>query len=120
MIGKFIEPVFEPLGFDWKMDVSLLTGVAAKETIVGTLSELYQPEIHSEKDNNRFIRNLSEQQYNYGKKTGQKVFSPLVALSFILFISLYIPCVATIASIKKTTKSNKLSWMVIIYTLVIA
>lgn len=119
-IGKFIEPVISPLGFDWKMGVSLLSGIAAKETIVGTLSELYQTEIHSEKDNNSFIRNLHEQTYKDGDKTGQKVFSPLIAISFIVFISFYTPCIATITSVKKTTKSNALSIFVIFYTIFLA
>ena len=119
-IGKIIEPVIEPLGFDWKMGVSILSGIAAKETIVGTLSELYQDEIHSNKEKNKFINKLHEQTYKSGKKTGKKIFTPLVALSFIVFISLYTPCVATLAAIRKTTGSLKLTMFVIIYTIAIA
>jgi ferrous iron transport protein B len=98
----------------------LLTGIAAKETIVGTLSELYQAKPHSDFDKGSFIKTLQNQKYIDENQTEHKVFSPLLALSFIVFVSLYTPCVATVSSIKKTTKSNLMSLFVIFYSFFLA
>lgn len=115
-IGKSIEPVFTPLGFDWRMSTSLLTGIAAKETIVGTLSQLYPANISAEpkKVNNKEILQ------KHALIAGGKEFSSLIALSFIVFVSLYTPCVATLASIKRTTKSHSLTLFVIFYSFLLA
>jgi ferrous iron transport protein B len=110
VIGKAIEPVFRPLGFDWKMSTSLLTGVAAKETIVGTLSELYQAKPHENYDKSSFIRSLQQ----------NRAISPLIAISFIVFVSLYTPCIATITIIRKTTKSNLMTLFIICYSFALA
>lgn len=120
MLGKFIEPVISPLGFDWRMGISVITGIAAKETITGTLNELYQNTAYPEHDKASLIRNLKSQTYTTGEKKGLLIFSPLVALSFMFFVSLYTPCIATITSIRKTTKSNKWSFFVIVYTTLLA
>lgn len=119
-LGKAIEPVIAPLGFDWKMGIAIISGVAAKETVVGTLSELYQHEHQSGDDKNNLIRTLKTQRYISGEKAGQPIFTPLVALSFLFFISLYTPCIATITTIKKTTRSNKWTLFVIAYTTILA
>ena len=119
-IGKFIEPVIKPLGFDWRMGISIITGIAAKETTTGTLSMLFQKEHKSGNDKQNFIENLRSQVYISGDRIGQKVFSPLVALSFMFFISIYTPCIATITTIRKTTRSNKLTLFVIGYTTILA
>jgi len=120
MLGKFIEPVISPLGFDWRMGISLISGIAAKETITGTLSELYQTAKPGNNDKAGLIRNLKSQVYTSGAKKGQNIFTPLVALSFIFFVSIYTPCIATITSIRKTTKSSKWTFFVIAYTTIIA
>ena len=76
-IGKAVSPLLEPLGFDWKMSVCLLTGLPAKEAIVSTLAILYGGDIAS------------------------AGFTPLTAFSFLLFVLLYFPCVATIATLRR-------------------
>lgn len=119
-LGKTIEPVIAPLGFDWKMGISIISGIAAKETVVGTLSELYQQEHKPGDDKNNLIKVLKAATYTDGDKAGQHIFSPLVALSFMFFISIYTPCIATITTIKKTTRSNKWTLFVIGYTTVLA
>lgn len=119
-IGHFIEPAIEPLGFDWKMGVSLISGIAAKETITGTLSELYQTQHKPGTEKISLISNLKSQEYTSGSKMGQKIFTPIVALSFMFFVSIYAPCIATITTIKKTTKSNKWALFVVVYTTVLA
>jgi len=98
-IGHFIEPVIRPMGFDWKIGVSLVTGVAAKEIVVSTMAVLYQS--GSADDTENLQSKLQEQTYLRGPKQGEKVFSPLVAFALMLFILIYFPCVAVIAAIRK-------------------
>jgi ferrous iron transport protein B len=120
MIGKVIEPAIAPLGMDWRMGISLISGIAAKETITGSLSELYQKEHKVGDDKTNLINSLQSQVYESGSKIGQKVFTPLVALSFMFFVSIYTPCIATIAVVRKTTKSRKWTAFMIAYTTILA
>ena len=95
-IGKFIEPVIRPLGFDWKMGVSIVTGLAAKEIVVSSMGILYHvPE--AEEDMQSLAENLRQQVNGQG----EKIFTPLVAYAFMLFILIYFPCMAVIAAIRK-------------------
>ena len=110
-LGKWIEPVMKPLGFDWKMGVSLLSGIAAKEIVVSTISVLYQAN-DSDKDNNQLIENMRNDKY----ADGTPVFTPLVAIGFLIFTLVYFPCVAVIAAIKKETGSWKWALFTAIYT----
>jgi len=120
MIGKVIEPAIAPLGMDWRMGISLISGIAAKETITGSLSELYQKEHKVGAGKLNLINSLQSQVYESGDRIGQKVFTPLVALSFMFFVSIYTPCIATIAVVRKTTKSRKWTAFMIAYTTVLA
>ena len=114
-IGKFIEPVMRPLGFDWRMSVSILSGVAAKEIVVSTLGVLYHadPDAHNE---DSLASRLKEQTYASGSKAGKKVFNPFTALSFMIFILLYFPCIASIAAIQNETGSWKWALFAMFYT----
>jgi ferrous iron transport protein B len=107
-IGQFLSPIMAPLGFDWKMSVAIITGVAAKEVVVGTLGVLYQTDLHSGKVSTSQIKKMQDQTYQSGEKKGLKVFTPRVAFSFMLFILIYFPCIAVIASIKR--ESGALKW----------
>lgn len=113
-LGKTIEPIMRPLGFDWKMSVSVLTGIAAKEIIVGTLGVLYA----NDGVNNKLT--LSEKLKNYtyktGENTGKRAFNPLVALCFMLFVLIYFPCVAVVSAIKKEAGSWKWAVFSVVYT----
>ena len=115
-IGQLLTPVMAPLGFDWKMSVAIITGVAAKEVVVGTLGVLYQTDLHSGKVSTSQIKKMQEQTYQTGARAGEKVFSPRVAFSFMLFILIYFPCIAVIASIRR--ESGALKWAVfsMVYT----
>ena len=93
MIGKGIEPIFLPQGFDWRLDISLLAGVGAKEIVASTIGVLYNGD------------------YN---------FSPLVAYSFLLFVLLYFPCIATIVAIKHESNSWKWASFAALYTTALA
>ncbi len=115
-VGKFIEPAIAPLGFDWKMGVSLLAGVTAKEIVVSTLGVLYQAEKDADEHSSTLIGKLQNEKYKSGEKLGEKVFTPLTAFSFLLFILIYFPCVAVIAAIKKESGSWKWAAFTIVST----
>jgi len=118
-IGHFIEPVMRPLGFDWKMSVALLTGVSAKEVVVGTLGVLYQTE-NSGKGTQPLVEKLQNQYYTTGTKTGKPIFTPLVALSFMLFILIYFPCIGVVSAISRESGHWKWAMFVVVYTTVLA
>lgn len=118
-LGKLIEPVMRPLGFDWKMSVAVLTGVAAKEITIGTMGVLYQAD-DSDDPQNSLITKLQQQTYKEGPKKGQPVFTPLVALSFMLFILIYFPCVAVVAAIKRESGAAKWAVFIVAYTTILA
>lgn len=112
-IGMGIQPILHPLGFDWKMSVSLLTGMAAKEVVVSTLSVLYTGEADDQAA-------LSERLLQDRDKEGNLVFTPLVALSLMLFVLIYFPCIATITAIVNESGSWKWGAFVIVYTCLLA
>ena len=100
-IGRFghaIEPFVSPCGFDWRMGVSLTTGIAAKEVVVSTLAVLFQT---SEDDGNKLVDNVRTQVWNDGPKKGELLFTPLVAFGFMLFVLLSTPCFATITAVRR-------------------
>lgn len=111
MMGKAIEPVVAPLGFNWQMGVSVLTGAAAKEIVVSTMGVLYT----GETDVTEESTSLKEKLQSATKPNGEHVFDPVVAYSFMLFILLYFPCIAALAAIKREAGTK---WMLfeIFYT----
>lgn len=103
-IGKAIEPVIEPLGFDWKMGIGLLSGIGAKELVVSSLGVLYT--------NNDDINSVD---------LSERIpITPLVAYGYMLFILIYFPCVATVAAIKNESGSWKWAAFTICYTTLLA
>lgn len=115
-LGHWVEPVIRPLGFDWKMGVSLITGVAAKEVVISTMSVLYQAVGVDEEDQSGLISKLRDDSYS----DGTKVFTPLVAASFLIFTLIYFPCVAVVAAIRKESGSWKWTLFAIGYTTALA
>ena len=117
-IGKTVEPVFKPNGFDWKLDVGLLAGVGAKEIVASTLGVIY-----SNDDSFADDASASEdtQKYNtlHAKMTADGITS-LAAFSFLLFVLLYFPCIATVAAIKGETGSWKWALFAALYTTAVA
>jgi ferrous iron transport protein B len=111
ILGKTIEPAIRPLGFDWKMGVSLLSGVAAKEIVVSTMAVLYQADEEGS-GNAHLIKQLKNDRYS----DGRPVFTTLTAFSFLIFTLVYFPCVAVIAAIKKESGSWKWAAFTIFYT----
>jgi ferrous iron transport protein B len=114
-IGHAIEPVIRPLGFDWKMGVSLIAGIPAKEVVIGTMAVLYGTENDQHK-NELLQTSLQRQLYETGPKTGEPVFNQAVALAFLVFVLLYFPCIAVIASIKRESGSWKYAIFTVVYT----
>ena len=94
-IGQFVSPALEPLGFDWKMSVCLLTGLPAKEAIVSTLAILYNGDLSA------------------------AGFTTLTAFSFMLFVLLYFPCVATIATLRREA-GRGWAWFTVFHSLALA
>lgn len=120
IIGKAIEPVLKPLGFDWKMGISLLTGIAGKEVVVSTLAILYQTDNNTDEHSGTLQYKLQNEKYTSGSKKGENIFNPLVAFAFLIFILIYFPCVAVIAVVKKESGKWKWAVFVAIYTTVVA
>lgn len=117
-IGKAIEPVFRPQGFDWKLDVGLLAGVGAKEIVASTMGVLYSNDSSmaesndTDNDTAKYTR-LRRQMLSDG-------ITPLAAYSYLLFVLLYFPCVATIAAIKNESGSWKWALFGALYTTALA
>ena len=106
-IGKFIEPVFKPIGIDWRGSVALVTGFVAKEIVVSTMGVLYAADEGEESDA------LQNALLNSG-------MTPLSALSMMIFVLLYLPCLATIGAIIRETGSFKWALFNIAFTTTVA
>lgn len=119
-IGKAVQPVMNPLGFDWKMTISIISGVAAKEIVVSTLGVLYQVDENVQTQSQSLIEKLQTQTYAQGPKADQKVFNKRVAFSFMLFVLLYFPCIGVIAAISKESGHWKWGLFTMVYTTLIA
>ncbi len=113
-IGQWMEPALRPLGFDWKISVSLLTGVAAKEIIISTLGVLYAGNPDEE------ATVLSERLQTASYTDGSPVINAAVALSLMVFVLIYFPCVATLAAIRSETGSWKWALFSMVYTILLA
>ena len=93
LLGKSIEPLFTPQGFDWRLDVSLIAGVGAKEIVASTIGVLYTDDFN---------------------------FSPLTAYAFLLFVLIYFPCIATVVAIKNESGSWRWAFFAACYTTLLA
>jgi ferrous iron transport protein B len=102
MLGKTIEPVIKPLGFDWKIGISLITSFAAREVFVGTMATIYSA---GNADNTRSIR--EKMQAERDPETGLPTFSIAVGFSLMLFYAFAMQCTSTLAVVYRETKSWK-------------
>lgn len=105
-VGHFIEPVFKPLGFDWRMAVAAISGIAAKEIVVSTMGTLYS--IAEADEESESLRDTLANEYH-----------PLIGYNFMLFSLLYFPCMAGIAVFRREA-GRKEMWFQIGYTLLLA
>ncbi len=113
-IGKAVQPVLAPLGFDWKTSVALVTGVTAKEIVVSTLGVLYSV------DDAEDMGSLSERLLSATDENGEPLYNVAVAISLMLFVLIYLPCIGTLATIKSETGSWWWALFVAVYTIVLA
>jgi len=104
-LGKLIEPILKPLGFNWQIATSLLFGASAKEVIVSSLSMLY---------------GFAENDLSTAKLLISQSMSGVSAYAFLIFVLLYFPCFATLSSIKSETGSWKWVFFSVIYSFIVA
>lgn len=109
-IGKFIEPVMKPLGFDWKVSIALISATPAKELVVSTFGVIYKVDSNSHGENESLREALIK----------DPNFNPVVAFSLMLFILIYFPCISTLAMIKSELGSWKWVLFVLFYTSLLA
>ena len=127
-MGKAIEPVFSPQGFNWKLDVSLLAGVGAKEIVASSIGVLYSgdDEIDDDDDDDDEFSEDTEFSEDSEKYTRlrqamlREGITPMAAYAYLIFILLYFPCVATIVAIKNETGSWRWALFAASYTTVVA
>ncbi len=130
-IGKTVEPVFRPQGFNWKLDVGLIAGVGAKEIVASTMGVLYSNDESFSDDNSfndengkyeRLKKQMSAELAQLHHKPVAEIgpTATLTAYCFLLFVLLYFPCIATIAAIKGETGSWKWAAFAACYTTVLA
>lgn len=112
LIGKTIEPVFKAQGFNWKLDVSLVAGIGAKEIVASTMGVLYSSDNEATSDTEKY-EILHEKMQADG-------ITPLIAFSYLLFVLVYFPCIATVAAIKSETGSWKWTIFSMVYTTLLA
>ena len=117
-IGKTIEPLFRPQGFDWKLDVGIVSGVGAKEIVASTMGVLYSDDDSFADDDS--YSDDSEKYTHLRQQMLRDGITPLTAYCFLLFVLLYFPCIATIAAIKGETGSWRWALFAAAYTTVLA
>lgn len=113
ILGKTIEPVIRPLGYDWKIGIALITSFAAREVFVGTMATLYSVD-----ENN--TTTLQEKMENARRPDGSKVYTLPTAMSLIIFYVLAMQCMSTLAVVKRETKSWKWPMIQLAYMTVLA
>jgi ferrous iron transport protein B len=105
-MGKSIEPVIEPLGYDWKIGIAVVSSFAAREVFVGTLATIYSVGSHSEEETT--IKNRMNAEI---RPDGKKVFNLATGISLLLFYAFAMQCISTLAIVKRETNSWK--WPII-------
>ena len=120
-MGKAVEPIFEPQGFNWKLDVSLIAGVGAKEIVASTMGVLYTgDDSFSETESLADVSADSGKYQRLHKRMEADGMTPLSAYCYLLFILIYFPCIATIVAIKSETGSWRWAAITALYTTTLA
>ncbi len=118
-IGQFVQPIFSPMQFDWKLSVGILTGVAAKEVVVSSLGVLYKTVV-DEEDPKLLAQKLKTQKHTSGPSIGKPIITPITAFSYMVFVLIYFPCVAVVAAIRKESNKWKYAMFSVFYTTALA
>ena len=124
-VGKAMEPVLKPLGFDWRMGVGIVAGVGAKELVVSTLGVMYADDEPVVSDGNAGQAGMSDVASDSGAETRLqkalvKSVTPPAALAYMVFILLYFPCIATFVAIKNESGGWKWAIVTAVYTIALA
>ena len=124
-VGKAMEPVLKPLGFDWRMGVGIVAGVGAKELVVSTLGVMYADDEPVVSDGNAGQAGMSDVASDSGAETRLqkalvKSVTPPAALAYMVFILLYFPCIATFVAIKSESGGWKWAIVTAVYTIALA
>ena len=131
-----MEPVLEPLGFDWRMGVGIVAGVGAKELVVSTLGVMYAPEepvevsapVIDNRDTIIEVDEVTTKDTSINEAAGetrlqkalQRSITPAAALAYMVFILLYFPCIATFIAIRRESGSWKWAILTAVYTIILA
>jgi ferrous iron transport protein B len=102
-IGRFVEPVFEPLGWDWKISMAVLASFPAREVMIATLGTIYNLGSDVDEGSSSLIGKMRQAKRDSGNRIGENVFNPAVALSIVVFFALCCQCGATLVTIKNET-----------------
>lgn len=116
IIGKGLEPVIRPLGYDWKIGIALITSFAAREVFVGTMATIYS--IGSGADDEGTIKKRMKEEVN--PRTGGPMFTPAVGLSLLVFYTFAMQCMSTLAVVYRETKGWKWPLIQLVYMTVLA
>jgi ferrous iron transport protein B len=103
--GRALEPAIAPLGFDWKMGIGILSSFAAREVFVSTMSIVYS--VHKEEDDERQNKILQERLPEQRRADGSKIYTPLMAITLMVFYVLAMQCASTVAVVRRETNSWK-------------
>ncbi|MCU0349379.1 MAG: ferrous iron transporter B, partial [Flavobacterium sp.] len=103
VLGKSIEPVIAPLGYDWKIGIAIIGSFAAREVFVGTLATIYS--VGSSGEDEETIKNKMASEAH--PVTGKKIFNFATGISLLLFYAFAMQCISTLAIVKKETNSWK-------------
>ena len=115
-LGHFIEPVIKPLGFDWKIGVALIASFAAREVLVSTLSIIYNVGKDETEESETLISAIREAK----KDDGAPVWTPLTALTLMVFFVLAIQCMSTVAVVRRETNSWSWTLFMVVYMTMVA
>ncbi len=115
-LGHFIEPVIAPLGFDWKIGVALIASFAAREVLVSTLSIIY----NAGKDGNEESENLIQAVSDAKRDDGTPAWTPLTAVTLMVFFVLAIQCMSTVAVVRRETNSWRWTIFMVVYMTALA
>jgi len=99
--GRWLEPLFRPLGWDWKITVSVLAAFPAREVIIATLGTIYNLGSEVDEQSSSLVQKMRNARHEEGPREGQLVFSPAVALSIMVFFALCLQCGATLVTIRQ-------------------
>ncbi len=119
-IGTTIEPALRPLGFDWRIGIGLVSGIAAKEVVVSTLGVLLQLGDENDENSPALRQKLHTVTWDSGPNKGKLLFTPLTSIALLIFVMLYVPCIAVIAAIRRESGSRKWAIFAALYTTGIA